>query len=106
MEPPFVRLLVTQIGGSSFGDFGFTCHFYFENGMRTADWPASAHSFGRKGYFLLCPAKDLMTYTKRVEVEADGAVVVSYDVDAPASVSTGCKDDKRCEGHWTFQVNG
>lgn len=106
VEAPFVRLLATQIGGAGFGNFGFTCHFFFENGTRTADRPMSAAPFGRKGYFLFCPAKDLVTYTKREEPGKDGAVVISYDVDAPASVSTGCKEDKHCEGHWTFQVGG
>ncbi len=105
LEPPFVRLLATQIGGGQFGDFGFTCHFFFENGTRTVDRPGSARAFGRKGWFVLCPAKDLVTVEKRVVVGGKGgAVSVSYEVDAPASVSLGCKADKRCEGHWTFQV--
>lgn len=43
--------------GRTSRDFGFTCHFFFENGTRTADRPARVHSCGRKGYFLLCLAK-------------------------------------------------
>lgn len=106
VEPPFVRLLATQIGGGGFGDFGFTCHYFFENGTRTQDVAGTARAFGRKGWFILCPAKDLVTATKKVaSTGKGGAAVVSYEVETPASVSIGCREEKRCEGHWTFQVS-
>ena len=106
MEPPFVRLLATDLRMDDYANFGFTCHYFFDNGTRTGDLPGATRNFGsRKGRFILCPAKDLVTVRKVVRTEEPAGVeVVSYEVDAPASVSIGCKEDKRCEGHWTFQV--
>lgn len=107
MEAPYVRLLATQIGGAGFNGFGFTCHFFFENGTRTNDVHGAARAFGRRGWFIFCPAKELATPRKVVthrQEQGGNTTVVSYEVDVPASVSIGCAEDKKCEGHWTFQV--
>lgn len=106
MNAPYVRLLATQIGGGGFDGFGFTCHYFFENGTRTNDVRGAARAFGRRGLFIFCPAKELVR-ARKVQSEGpedEGTIVVSYEVDAPASVSIGCDADKKCEGHWTFPV--
>lgn len=105
MKAPYIRLLATQIGGTDFNDYGFKCHYFFDNGTRTDDVPGAARAIGRKGLFIFCPAAELVRAEKVVSEGPEGTAVVSYAVDAPASVSIGCREEQACQGHWTFSVS-